>query len=419
MDSPIEITRTDAEPGAALFAVTVPSQHVALVERRATEAIARRAKLPGFRPGRIPLGVVRRQYRAAIRDSVVRDVLRESWETALEREEMKPIGEPHVRNLKFETGSPMTFEIHVEVKPELTLGRVGGFKLSRKVEPVTDETVAAQFEQLRRQRAPWMPLSDDPPERPQAGDLVNVSLVALEEGDDGEARPYQLVLGEGRALPAVEEQILALTPGQSVEANIPYPDDHVDEGKRGTSRRVRITLHEAKRQQLPALDDEFAREMGDFETLDALRDAVRADLQADAEREADSHVRARLIEEIVQANAVVAPRPFVERVLVGLANASGIDEDQWERFSSQLRPVAEAQVRRDLVLDRVAETEGLRATEADLDERVRVLAERQGMPPGELYARLEREQRLRDLARGITEEKVYEHLLSLSTITEG
>ncbi len=419
MEGEIQITRADSEPGAALFNVSVAVEHVAVVERRATEAIARRAKLPGFRPGKIPLGVVRRQYREAIRESVVRDVLRESWEATREREEVRPISEPQVRNLKFEAGSPMTFEIHVEVRPELTLDRVGGFQLPRTVEAVTDEVVGERLDHLRAQRAPWIPLADDPPQRPEPGHLVNVSLGALDEAEDTEPRPYQLVLGEGRALPAVEEQIQTLVPGESVEVDIEYPDDHADAAKRGTSRRVRITLHEAKRQELPELGDDFAREIGDFETLDSLREAVRSDLEADAEREADARMRARLIEEIVQANGVVAPRPFVERVLVGLANASGVGEEQWERFSAELRPVAEAQVRRDLVLDRIAETEGLRATEAELDERVRVLAERQGMPPGELYTRLEREQRLRDLERSITEEKVYAHLLSLSTITEG
>jgi len=414
----IEITRADAEPGAALLTVSVPAAHVEAVEQRAAQAIASRAKVPGFRPGKIPLGVVRRHYRDAIRDSVVRDVLRESWEAALEREGLTPIGEPHVHNLKFETGVPMTFEIRVDVKPELRLDRLSGFRITRRVEPVTDEMVGDQLERLRAQRAPWAPVGGDAPERPRPGDLVSVSLAVL-DGSADEARPYQLVLGEGQALAGVEEQIMAMLPGESAETAVRFPDDHPDEAKRGVSREVRITLHEAKRQELPALDDDFAREVGDFDTLDALREAVREDLQADAGREADARVRSRLIEEIAQANAVLPPRGLVERVLVGLANASGVSAEQWERFSTELRPVAEAQVRRDLILDHVAEAEGLRATEAEIDERVRSLAERRGQPPGELYARLEREGRLRDVERSITEEKVYARLLSQSTITEG
>jgi len=415
----IEITRADAEPGAALLTVSVPAAHVEEVEQRAAKAIASRAKVPGFRPGKIPLGVVRRHYRDAIRDSVVRDVLRETWEAAVERERLTPIGEPRVHNLKFETGVPMTFEIRVDVKPDLHLDRLSGFRVTRRVEPVTEEMVDDQLERLRAQRAPWVPLGGDPPEHPKAGDLVSVSLAVLDGASDAEARPFQLVLGEGRALAEVEEQIMAMAPGESGETVVRFPDDHPDESKRGVSRRVRITLHEAKRQELPPLDDDFAREVGDFEALDALRQAVREDLQADAEREADARVRSRLLEEIAQANGVLAPRSLVERVLIGLANASGVTEDQWERFSNELRPVAEAQVRRDLILDHIAETEGLRATESELDERIKSLAERRSQQPGELYTRLEREGRLRDVERTITEEKVYASLLSQSTITEG
>ena len=415
----IEITRADAEPGAALLTVSVPTAHVEAAEQRAVKAIANRAKMPGFRPGKVPLGVVRRHYRDAIRDSVVRDVLRETWEAALEREHLTPIGEPRVHNLKLEAGVPMTFEIRVDVKPTLHLDRLGGFRVARRVEPVTEEMVELQLERLRQQRAPWVPIGGDPPVRPKPGDLVSLSLAVLDESQSAEARPYQLVLGEGRALPGVEEQIMELAPGESAETVVQFPDDHPDETKRGVSRRVRITLHEAKRQELPPLSDDFAREVGDFETLDALRQAVRDDLHADAEREADARVRSRMIEEIAQANGVLAPRSLVERVLVGLANASGVTEDEWERFSTELRPIAEAQVRRDLILEHIAEAEGLKASEADLDERVRSLAERRGQPPGELYARLQREGRLGDLERSITEERVYERLLSQSTITEG
>jgi len=415
----IEITRADAEPGAAFLTVSVPAAHVEAAEQRAAQAIASRAKLPGFRPGKIPLGVVRRHYRDAIRDSVVRDVLRESWEAALERERLTPIGEPHVHNLKFEAGVPMTFEIRVDVRPDLHLDRLGGFQVVRRVERVTDEMVEDQIQRLREQRAPWVPLGGDPPERPRPGDLVSLSLAVLDASSDDEARPYQFVLGQGRALADVEEQIMTMTSGESTTTEVRFPDDHPDESKRGVSQKVRITLHEAKRQELPSLGDAFAREVGDFDTLDALRVAVREDLEADAQREADARVRSRLIEEIGQANAVLAPRSLVERVLVGLAEAAGVTQEQWERFSTELRPVAEAQVRRDLILDHVAEKEGLRATEADLDERVRTLAERRKQEPGELYARLEREGRLRDVERGITEEKVFAHLLSQSTTTEG
>ncbi|HEX9218055.1 MAG TPA: hypothetical protein VF864_13855, partial [Gemmatimonadales bacterium] len=162
--------------------------------------------------------------------------------------------------------------------------------------------------------------------------------------------------------------------------------------------------------------DAFAREMGDFESLDALRAAVGTDLGKEAERDADAKVRSELIEQIVQANNVVAPRPLVERVLGMYAQAYEVPEERWEKFAQEFRSIAESQVRRDLVLDYVVESQNLRATEAELDERIQQLAGRRGMPAAQLYASLEKAKRLRDVARSITEEKVFAYLLSQSTV---
>ena len=156
--------------------------------------------------------------------------------------------------------------------------------------------------------------------------------------------------------------------------------------------------------------------MGDFDSLEALRKAVRADLEKEAEREADAQVRRDLIEQIVQANRVTAPRPLIERALAVYAQAYGIPEERWPDFAQEFRPVAEAQVRRDLILDWVVEHHGLRATEAELEQKLQEVAARRGTPVAEVRAALEKAKRLRDLERGLTEEKVFTFLLSQSTV---
>jgi len=158
--------------------------------------------------------------------------------------------------------------------------------------------------------------------------------------------------------------------------------------------------------------------MGDFESLEALRATIGADLGKEAERDADARVRTELIDQIVQANSVVAPRPLVERVLGAYAQAYEVPEERWQQFAQEFRTIAEAQVRRDLVLDYVVESQNLRATEAELDQKVQELAERRGMPAAQLYASLEKAKRLRDVARSITEEKVFSYLLSQSTVEQ-
>jgi len=411
----IQITKTHAEPGETSLAVSVPPESVRAAEERATRAYQQRARLPGFRQGKAPAAVVRKKFAEDIRQQALQELVQESWRAAVEQEKLKPIADPHIHNLKWEEGSPVTFELHVEVKPELKLDRQGGFRLIRTLPAVTEAQVDAQLNELRGQRAPWTPVVD---EKPKPKDLVHVTIATREGSEIKDPQPYQLVLGEGRAIPEVEERIMSLLPGEMADAIVRFPDDFAEEAKRGQTRDVRITLHEVKRQTLAALDDAFAREVGDFESLAALRQAVTEDLRKESEREADAKLRAELIEQIVSANGVTAPRPLVERALYMYAQAYGVPEERWPQFADEFRPVAEAQVRRDLVLDHVMDAQGLRATEAELDQRIQELAERRGTPPAQLYASLEKAKRLRDVERSITEEKVFTYLLSQSTVEQ-
>lgn len=410
----ILVTKTREEPGAKALRVEVPVERVRAAEDKATAYYARRAKLPGFRKGKAPSALVRKRFQDAIREEVIRELVGEGWKLAVEQEGLKPIADPRVRDLKFEAGSPVTFELVVEVKPEIKLDRLGGFKLTRRVAPVTDEMVDQHIAQIRRQRAPWKPLA----EPPKPGDFVQISLALEEPGHTPAPKRYELVLGEGRALPEVEAAIMSLAPGQTGEAQVVLPEDFSDPAQRGQQRTARITLHEAKRQELPPLDDAFAREVGDFDSLQALRAAIRHDLEAEAQREADADLRRQLIEQIVAANRLEAPRPLVERLLATYAQAYEIPDQQLERFAAEFRPLAEAQVRRDLILDFVAESAQLQATEAELDQRVAQLAARRNADPGQVYASLQKAGRLRELERQITEEKVFAHLLQLSTVSE-
>lgn len=410
----IVITKSREEPGAASLRVEVPVERVRAAEDKATAYYAQRARLPGFRKGKAPTAVVRKRFHDAIREEVLRELIGESWKAAVEQERLKPIADPRVRDLKFEENTPVTFELFVEVKPDIKIGRLGGFKLTRKVPKVIDEMVDAQVEELRRQKAPWAPQT----EAPRIGDLVQVTVATLEGGQSTDEKRYELVLGQRQAIPDVEAAIMGMTPGQTADVEVKLPDDFPDPAKRGQPRTVRLILHEAKRQELPPLDDAFAREIGDFETVADLRKAIREDLEREAIREADADVRRQLLEQIIAANNLEAPRPLVERLLASYAQVYEIPDSQLERFAAEFRPIAEAQVRRDLVLDFVMETQKLQATEEELDGRIAQLAERRKIEPGQLYASLQKTGRLRELERSITEEKVLGHLLQQSTVTE-
>jgi len=413
--SAITVTKTSEDAASKNLRVTIPVDRVEEATSKAVRQYAKRARLPGFRQGKAPDAVVRRRFSNEIRQWVIEEVIREGWEEAKTAESLKPISDPSIRNLKFEEGQPVEFELLVEVRPELTLGRLGGFSLTRTVPAVTEAMVTEQLGRLREQRATWLPVEGV---KPAPGEMVRVDVAPIEDGEVKDAQPYTMVLGDGQALPALEEKIMTLLPGQTIDTEVRFPDDHPDESRRGASRSVRITLHEVKRQELPALDDALAREVGDFETLEALRNAVGADLATAAAREADASVREQLVQQLIEANRIEAPASMVDRMLHSLLHAYEVGHDKAEQFNAEFRPVAAAQVRRELLLSAVAEQKELKATEAEVDARIARIAEQRKATPAQIYSSLEQAKRLPELTRSITEEKVFDFLLSQSTVTE-
>src|SRR5436853_2415809 len=209
----IQVRKTAEEPGAASLAVTVPVEQVREAEARATSAHQERARLPGFRKGKAPAALVKKQFADDIRQQALEDLIRESWKAALAQEggALHPVADPHVHNLKWDVvaGGPVTFEFHVEVKPELALERIGKFHLKRTVPKVTEEQVQAQVTALREQKAPWVPVTG---EKPALKDMVQ-GTIATREGDAAkDPGPFQIVLGQGGAIPVVAEKIMGMIP---------------------------------------------------------------------------------------------------------------------------------------------------------------------------------------------------------------
>ena len=413
--SQITVEKTAEDSASKSLRVTVPVDRVREAEARALKYYAKRARLPGFRPGKAPDTVVRKRFGDAIRQTVLEEVIRESWETAKSSESLKPITDPSIRNLKFEEGSPIEFELHVEVRPELKLDRVGNFRLERRIAPVPDSAVEEQLARIQEQKAAWIPVEGA---TPSPGQMVRVEVATLENGVAGPSQPHDLVLGDNQTIPELEERIMSLRPGQSTDTEVRFPDDHPDESRRGQTRQLRVSLHEVKRQELPPVDDALAREVGDFENLEALRSAVRQDLEREAAREADAGVRRNLLAQIVEANRVEAPHSLVHRLIHGYAEMYKVPADQLPAFEQQFHQIAETQVKRDLVLDALVEAHGLRATEAELDDKINTMAGARGMPAGQLYSSLQKANRLGELERALTEEKVFDFLLKQSTVEE-
>lgn len=415
MATDIQITRTKDEPGETTLSVEAPVERVQAAEKKAASVYAKRLRLPGFRKGKVPLNVIRRRFGDAIKEAVVQELLQESWKQALDQEGLEPIAEPRIRDLKIEEDAPVTFEILVEVKPEVTVDRIGGFTLQRKVAPVRDENVDDQIDELRRQKARWIPVEN---EKPRPGQMVRVTIHTTKDGQEETGEPRELVLGQGQALPDVEDRIMQMMPGDTNETTITLPNDPGDEEQRGQTINARITLHDVKQQELPDLDDSFAAELGDFDSAEKLRTAVREDLENNAQREADAGVRRQLVEQLAAANNIPAPSALVNRILNVYRHAYRVPDDQADKFGAEFTAIAEAQVKRDLLLEYIAEKHDLKASEEDIDERVEKIATARDVAPGKVFANLQKENRLKELEQGITEEKVFVFLLEQSTVTE-
>jgi len=410
----IEFTPRSSEGVERHIQVSVPVEAVKDAEEKAARRYASTVRLPGFRPGKAPATVVRKKFGEAIRQEALESLVREAYQEFVEKESIKVAAQPHVHDLKFEEGKPLTFELHLELRPTINLARTNGFRIKRPNAAVTDEQVTQQLEQIRDEKATWTPVS----EKPQPGDMVNVEIATAASGDQaGEGKSYPLVLGAGQAIAGIEELIMTAAPGETVERPVKWPEDFPEEAQRGQTKTVRITLNEVKRKSAPTLDDALAREVGDFESLDALKSAVRTDLQRHAEQEVEANVRQQLIDQIISANAFDVPRSWVQQFVQNYAEAYQIPEDQREQFADEFRSMAERQIRRDLVIETIAEKEGLTATEKELDARISEMADKRGANPGQIYAQLEKSGRLKEMERSITEENVFKWLLGRNDVS--
>jgi len=409
----LQVTEKKSEGVERLLQIEVPADEVRRAEEKAVTRYATRARIPGFRPGKAPPAMIRQRFGEAIRAEAVDSLIQEAYKKVVADTEVKLAAQPHVHDVKFADGEPLTFELHLEVHPKVELPRTQGFRVTRTERPVTDEPVHEQIDSMREHKATWSPVETKPAEQ----DMVTVELATAEDdGEIPEGKEYRIILGAGQAIAGIEELIMGLEPGATAEQPVKWPDDFPDETQRSKTKKVRVTLRDVKRKALPELDDSFAREIGDFESVDALRTVVRGDLEAEAKREADADVRQKLIDEIIGANPFDVPPSWVRQMVQAYMEAYQVPEAEREQFQARFRSVAERQVRRDLIIDALAERENLASTEGELDDHVTELAARRGTDPGQLYASLQKAGRLKEIERGLTEDKVFTWLLAQNTV---
>lgn len=396
--------------------VTVPASVVAEEEKKAAAKLASRVNMKGFRKGRVPKGMVQQRFGGHLRQEALDRLINDAYRHALASQDLRPISEGELEDLTYEPQQDLTFAIAFDVQPVIELGRLGGFVVERPAAEVTDDHVAEVLRNVQNQNGAWKPVEEG---KPAEGDLVSVRIRKLDGDAQDEGKEYEFPLGEGQAIPEVEASIRTLDVGAAGEFSVTFPDDFPDESRRGEVERVEITLLGRKTMELPPLDDDLARQVGDFASLEELRSRVREDLEKDATDQAEAVVRGRLLDFLVEANPFEVPRSMVQRYAEGiLGDQPNLPDDRKKEILENIGPEAERAVKRLLVIDRVAHTQNLDASEEELDRRIEEIAERNSSTPEKVYASFQKAGRLEALEREITERKVFDFLKSQSEITD-
>jgi trigger factor len=410
----LKVTVESPAAWARRIRITVPADQLARERKEAAVRLAKKAKLPGFRQGKVPPQLMEKRFGAAIEQETLERVMGEAYRQVIRKEGLQPITDGSIDNVQYQSGKDLTFDVGFEVRPQIELNRLGGFAVRKPPIEVDDAQVDRVVVGLREQNAVWRPIEGQPP---QNADLVTVEITPLDDEAGGRPRSYEVVLGEGQAAASIEDVIRTLSPGEENDFTVQLPENPEDPTGATKPHRVHVKIVEAKHPELPELDDTFARSLGDFEDLTVLRTRIREDLVKEAEREGKRAVRYQLAAHIFDANPFDVPSSMVTESLRRLVpEREGADPEQIAEAREQVRQPAEFAIRRMLVVEKVAEMESLSVTEAELDARVAEIAERAGRSFIEVKGLLRKDGRLAELAQEITEDKVFGYLESLSTI---
>ena len=400
--------------------VTVPFSIVSEEQRKAALSVASRMKLKGFRKGKVPSRVVESRFGGALRQETLDRIINEAYRHAVSSQSLRPISEGEVEDVSYQpdTESDLSFSIAFDVEPVLEFGRLGGFSVQRPDADVKEEHVDEMLGRIQEQNGAWQPAEEG---RPNEKDLVSVRIRRLDgDEDDAEGREYEFILGQGDAIPDIEGAIRGLEVGGQGEFTVTFPDDFPAEERRGQQERVEITLLGRKVLELPPVDDDLAKQVGDFESLDALKERIRADLAKEAAEQAESVVRGRLLDFVVEANPFEVPRSMVERYVDSVIGEQKeqMSAERLEQAKASIRPEAERAVKRLLVIERLAETQDLTATEDEVDARIEEIAQKNDTDAAKVYASLQKAGRIQALEREIMEGKVFDFLKGQSEIID-
>jgi len=435
--------------------VEIPSTTVDAEFDKIARDYGKAARIPGFRPGKVPSKVVRQRFRDQILHDVAHGLIPRAVDEALRERGVEPVDTPDIKDVVVEEGQPLKFTATFETVPPIDPGDYATITLSRGGVTVDDAAVDQALAGLRERGARYEPVEDRGVEM---GDSVLMDLVRTTQGKDSkdekeskeqrddEASPEPEAAEDGRDEtksdnhqnvtvdigaaanpPGFDEQLAGLTMGAQKTFDVQYPDDYAIKELAGTKVSYDVTVKAVRKRIVPELDDEFAKDLGDFASLEALKVRVREDLEHEAKHESDRELRAALMTQLATRVTFEVPQALLEREIdrrVEEFVRRLIDQQidpmktniNWEEFRERQREAAADAVRGALVLDEVARREAVAVSRDEIEAEIGKYAERTGRTPAAVRARLEKEGGIGRLYSGLRRERAIDFLLSRATI---
>ena len=398
--------------------IEIPLEEVERAKERVTNSIKQRVRLPGFRPGKAPLSIIQSRFEGEIRHEILELLVPQAFRDRVSKEELKVVGTPDVSDLKFEPGQPIRFKAEFEIAPQFELGDYRGIPVKYEEPAATDEEVEKRLESMQESKAEYPNVDPRPIEN---GDYVLVRLKSLAGLAEPIDQDVQIQVGGEETFPGFNEALLGANPEEVKEVEITYPEDYGQERLAGKTVRFELTPKFIRRKELPALDDEFARDLGDYQTLDELRESVRKTIFQEKQYLAQQAAKEELIDKLVAANEFAVPQAYTDKqienqVRMQLRDLAGRGVDpstiklDWEKVKETQHDKAVRSVRASLLLEKISERESIYATKDEVDREVQRIARQEREPVPVTRARLEKEGTLGRIADHIRTEKTL-HLL--------
>ena len=402
------------------LAVEAPVDVVQQEWERAYGRVQKQARLPGFRKGHVPRSLVKVHFSDDVRREVAEHLIPDVYRQALSEAKLDPVNEPDLQEVRLEEGAPLSFVAVVEVKPAIALGDYKGVEVEHAANPVTADELSATLEHMREQQAQFHAV-----ERPAAtGDLVVVDYTLAIDGlEPSSQKGYEFLVGARTVLPEIDDAVVGLRAGEERQVSLRFADDHRREDLRGRGGNATVKVVEVKEKSLPVLDDDFAKSLGEFETLEALRTELKKQLDTRREHDEQRALQEKVVDAVIARHEFTVPDALVMRQVAHRieharesVRRQGVDPEKmpldYEKLIAELRPGAEKAVRRALLLEAIADKEAIAPTDTDLDAEVEKIAQASQRPTPALRRMMEKSGDLEGLRQGIRDRMTLELLVA-------